>query len=60
MNKRELVKEIANIFIDKGWAISFSKGSGRYNDLSGGDLTVITSDETVANLCIIVRNRQKS
>ena len=55
MNKRDLTKEMARIFLENGWGISFSKGSGTYNDLSGGDLTVTSPDGTVANLCIIGR-----
>ena len=59
MNKHELTKEMASIFLEKGWGISFSKGNGTYNNLAGGDLTIVAPDDTVANLCIIVRNRME-
>ena len=48
MNKHELTKEMASIFLEKGWCISFSKGNGTYNNLAGGDLTIVAPDDTVA------------
>ena len=55
MTKQEIIKKMAHTLTYQGWGVSFSKGSGTYNDLSGGDLTITSPDGTVANLCIIVR-----
>ena len=57
MTKQELIKKLAHTLTYQGWGVSFDKGTGTYTNLTGGDLTVIAQDGTVANLCIVVRSR---
>lgn len=60
MKKEKMIKELGKLVLaDNGWAISENKGSGYCTDLSGGDLTIIAPDGTVANICLIVRDRKE-